>query len=158
MTKLYRFTGAGAHHHNGHAARAIGTTMSTTCALLIQSALHWLELIPLYGLCVLLTHNLSSHKLTLHKLGNYGSKPFLQSEDLWSLNMEFFGVLPEGTICLCCTNVPGRLHDSSAAEWGRIYRSNTTSSSTKQRRTEGGTFNSVMKTLSHLYLRVTKFF
>ena len=38
--QIIRFAGVGAHHHNGHAERAIGTIMSITRAMLIHAALH----------------------------------------------------------------------------------------------------------------------
>ena len=52
--QVIRFAGAGAHHHNGHAERAIGTIMSITRAMLIHSALHWPELADpaLWPMCV----------------------------------------------------------------------------------------------------------
>ena len=31
------------------------------------------------------------------------------------------GFAPDGTIPVCCTNVPGCIHDSTVAEWGDIY-------------------------------------
>ena len=39
-----RFAGVGAHHHNGHAERAISTIISISRAMLIHSALHWPQL------------------------------------------------------------------------------------------------------------------
>jgi len=33
-----------------------------------------------------------------------------------------FVFCPDGTIPICCYNVPGSVHDSSVAEWGNIYR------------------------------------
>ena len=31
------------------------------------------------------------------------------------------GFVPDGTIAICCMNVPGCIHDSTVAEWGNIY-------------------------------------
>ena len=44
----------GAHHHNGHAERSIGTIMSITRAMLIHQALHWPALSDpqLWPMCV----------------------------------------------------------------------------------------------------------
>jgi hypothetical protein len=39
-----RFAGVGAHHHNGHAERAIQTIMSISRAMILHSAMHWPEL------------------------------------------------------------------------------------------------------------------
>ena len=52
--QIIRFAGVGAHHHNGHAERSIGTIMSITRAMLIHSALHWPELADpsLWPMCV----------------------------------------------------------------------------------------------------------
>jgi hypothetical protein len=36
-----RFAGAGAHHHNGHAERAIRTVMSIARTMMLHSAIHW---------------------------------------------------------------------------------------------------------------------
>ena len=49
-----RFAGVGAHHHNGHAERAISTIMSISRAMLIHSALHWPEVsdAALWPMCV----------------------------------------------------------------------------------------------------------
>ena len=49
-----RFAGVGAHHHIGHAERAIATIMSISRAMLIHSALHWPEVsdAALWPMCV----------------------------------------------------------------------------------------------------------
>ena len=49
-----RFAGVGAHHHNGHAERAIGTVMSITRAILIHATLHWPALsdVQLWPMCI----------------------------------------------------------------------------------------------------------
>jgi hypothetical protein len=36
-----RFAGAGAHHHNGHAERAIRTVMSIARTMMLHAAIHW---------------------------------------------------------------------------------------------------------------------
>ena len=33
-----------------------------------------------------------------------------------------FTFTPDGTIPICCYNVPGSVHDSKIAEWGNIYK------------------------------------
>ena len=42
--QVIRFAGAGAHHHNGNAERAIRTVMSIARTMLLHSAIHWPEL------------------------------------------------------------------------------------------------------------------
>ena len=39
--QITRFAGVGAHHHNGHAERAIQTIMSISRAMMIHSGMHW---------------------------------------------------------------------------------------------------------------------
>ena len=38
------FAGVGAHHHNGHAERAIRTIMSIARTMMLHSAIHWPEM------------------------------------------------------------------------------------------------------------------
>ena len=41
--QIMRFAGAGAHHHNGHAERAIQTIMGISRTMMLHAAIHWPE-------------------------------------------------------------------------------------------------------------------
>ena len=41
FSQVIRFAGAGAHHHNGTAERAIQTIMSLSRTMMLHSAIHW---------------------------------------------------------------------------------------------------------------------
>ena len=41
LKQVVKFAGVGAHHHNGHAERAIQTIMSIAQTLMLHSAVHW---------------------------------------------------------------------------------------------------------------------
>jgi len=41
FNQTIRFAGVGAHHHNGHVERAIGTIMSISRTMLLHAAIHW---------------------------------------------------------------------------------------------------------------------
>lgn len=41
FNQTIRFAGVGAHHHNGHVERAIGTIMSVSRTMLLHAAIHW---------------------------------------------------------------------------------------------------------------------
>ncbi|KAI2492249.1 hypothetical protein MHU86_22313 [Fragilaria crotonensis] len=41
LKQVVKFAGVGAHHHNGHAERAIQTIMSIARTMMLHSAVHW---------------------------------------------------------------------------------------------------------------------
>ena len=41
VKQVVKFTEVGAHHHNGHAERAIHTIMSITWTMMLHVAVHW---------------------------------------------------------------------------------------------------------------------